>query len=227
MSTLARQAQLGICMLVLAAGTAQAIDVKDFKRVTDRMGNKLVETYDGKAKAFGSAEQQKDLELQAMIVAALCGSPREYREANGPFISEPVKTILAQWKDDAPPSTAAWVAKALKSTENEKYKATVEKLHASLKKPQAASSAEGEAQKLAKLGSLSPAEQAAVLTNVGHLMKDGAKTEVTADGQKTTLGQLTLDVLDKLENKTGKISEDLRVNALALNLANVAYKVMK
>jgi len=224
-----------LCTLVLVAVGAQAIDVGSFKRVTDRMGSSLVEQYDLKGKGFGSAEQQKDLELTAIIVAGLCGSPREYRESHGPFISEPIKFIVASFNEDGSPkgspkdeaSAAAWSAKALKASENEKYHGLVEKIHARLKRPAAPASFEADAQKFAKFTTLPPAEQASVVTVLGHALKDNAKTEVTIDGAKIGLGQLVLDTLDKVENKTGKVSDDLRVNALAFNLSIAAYKAMK
>lgn len=224
-----------LCTVILVTAGSHAIEAGAFKPVTDRMGRWLVERYDIKAKGYGTAEQQKDVELAAMIVAALCGSPREYREGHGPFITEPIKLIVSQLNEDgslkAPAKdevgTLAWAAKALKSSENEKYAPLVEKIHARLKHPEAPTNLEAEAQKFAKLETLAPADQAAVLTSIGHALKGSAKTEVTVDGQKILLGQLVLNTLDKLENKTGKVSDDLRVDALAYNLANAVYKAMK
>ncbi len=224
-----------LCALILVAAGAHAVDAAGFKRVTDRMGSKLVEHYDVKAKGFGSADQQKDLELTAIIVAGLCGSPREYRESHGPFITEPIKFIVASFNDDGtlkasakdPSGASAWSAKALKASENEKYHALVEKIHGHLKRPAPPASLETEAQKFAKFTSLTPDEQASVVTALGHAMKDAAKTEVTVDGAKIGIGQLVLDTLFKIENNSGKVSDDLRVNALTFNLANAAYKAMK
>lgn len=227
--------KLLVVAVACAASGAFAIDAGGFKRVTDRMGSALVNFYDVKGKGFGTPEQQKDVELTAMIVAGLCGSPREYREANGPFVSEPVKFLVAQIKDDGSlqgsfkdeAAATAWVAKALKSTENEKYKALIEKLHGRLKKPAPPASIEAEAAKLAKLKDLPAAEQADAIAALGHAVKEQAKTEITVNGNKVVFGQFLLDTLDALENKTGMVSSDLRVNALAYNLANAAYKAMK
>lgn len=221
--------------LVLFCAGAQAVDAGSFRPVTDRMGRWLIERYDVKAKGFGTGEQQKDVELAAMIVAGLCGSSRDYREGHGPFITEPVKLILASVNEDGSlktpakdeVATLAWAAKALKSTTNEKYAPLVEKIHAKLKHPPAATNLEAEAQKFAKFETLPPAEQAAVLTVIGHAMRESAKAEVTVDGKKVVLGQLVLDTLDKAENKTGKVSDDLRVTALAYNLANATFAAMK
>lgn len=206
-----------LCALVLFCAGAQAVDAGAFRPVTDRMGRWLIERYDVKAKGFGTGEQQKDAELAAMIVAGLCGSSRDYREGHGPFITEPVKLILANVNEDGSlkspakdeVATLAWAAKALKSTQNEKYAPLIEKIHARLKRPPAATNLEAEAQKFAKLETLPPADQVAVLTVIGHAIKDSAKAEVTVDGTKVVLGQLVLDTLDRLEKKTGKVSDDL------------------
>lgn len=224
-----------MCALVLVCAGVQAVDAGSFRPVTDRMGRGLIESYNVKAKGYGTPEQQKDVELAAMIVAGLCGSSRDYREGHGPFITEPVKLILASVNEDgslkAPAkdevATLAWAAKALRSTTNEKYLPLVEKIHAKLKHPPAATNLEAEAQKFSKFETLPPAEQVAVLTVIGHAIKDSAKSEVTVDGAKIGLGQLVLDTLDRAEKKTGKVSEDLRVNALAFNLANATMSAMK
>jgi len=224
-----------LCALVLFCAGALAVEAGAFRPVTDRMGRGLIERYDVKAKGFGTAEQQKDVELAAMIVAGLCGSSRDYREGHGPFITEPVKLILANLNEDGSlktpakdeVATLAWSAKALKSTTNEKYAPLIEKIHARLKHPPAATNLEAEAQKFAKFETLPPAEQASVLAVIGHAIKDSAKAEVTIDGKKVLLGQLVLDTLDKAENKTGMVTNDLRVSALAYNLANATLSAMK
>lgn len=224
-----------LCTLMLLCAGAQAVEAGAFRPVTDRMGRWLIERYDVKAKGFGTGEQQKDVELAAMIVAALCGSPRDYREGHGPFITEPVKLILANLNEDGSlktpakdeVATLAWTAKALRSTTNEKYAPLIEKIHARLKHPPAATNLEAEAQKFAKFESLPPAEQASVLTVIGHAIKNSAKAEVTVDGKKVLLGQLVMDTLEKIENKTGKVSDDMRITALAYNLANATFYAMK
>jgi DNA helicase TIP49 (TBP-interacting protein) len=96
-----------------------------------------------------------------------------------------------------------------------------------LKKPDAPANIDAEAQKLQQFASLSVADQAAVLTNIGHAIKEHVKTEVSAGGAKVALGQLILDTIHKLENNSGTVSNDLRVQALAYNLANATYKLMK
>jgi hypothetical protein len=225
-----------VLMLSLVASFGYAIEAKNFKRITDRMGNKLIEQFDFKNKCYGTGAEQKDADLAAIIVLALCTNPREYRESHGPFVSEPVKLILSKIKPDgsievdgkAPPAhTVALFLMALHSTENEEYHAVCEKLKAQLGEPHAMGDVQQAVEQLEKFTSLNPHEQAHALAVVGHALRENAKQEVKAGGTSIAVGQFVLDLVDKLEAGTGMISPDLRVDALGLAVATKAYKELK
>jgi len=120
---------------LLFAGRVCALEAKDLKRALDHGVNWLIEQFDPKEKVFGKGEYDKDVVTVAMCVKALCDNPRDYREASGPFISEPVKYILSQIGQDGKlkgaqqrgPRPYVWVVEALKATKNDAYNAVIQK----------------------------------------------------------------------------------------------------
>lgn len=218
---------LGVLVLFLAAN-ACALEAKDLKRKLDRGGNWLVEQFDLKEKVFGKGEQAKDVTTVAMCVAALCDNPRDYKETNGPFISEPVKYILAQLNEDGTFKDAnkngtdavAWVRLALESTANEKYRALCDKL----KRAQGGEleSARG------KIGA--PTDPSALrqsFIQVRALLASGKKEVEVVEGKTVKWGEVLAGNLLQLQQKNGSFGEDIRVNALTLNILNVCYKALQ
>ena len=129
-----------IAATVLSTGCAIAFDSGPVRRAVEKGGNWLVGQYDPKTKSFGTTTAPDQL---AMAVKALCDNPRDYKEANGPYISEPVKAILAKIDDKGnvsgtsgnPAEAALWVITGLKATQNDAYKPVIEKVRAELLTP--------------------------------------------------------------------------------------------
>ena len=200
-----------VLALLLFTRGVQAVEAKDVKRASDRAGNWLIEQFDRGEKVFGKGATGKDVTTVAMVVTALCNSPRDYKEANGPYISEPVKHIITRIKKDGSlkdadklsPEAPAWVRLALESTKNEKYKPLLETLARAgleLKKTDAP-----------------PAADVASMRSA--LARAGAADKAQADA----LAQ----ELMKLQQKDGSFGEDIQVNALALQALTYCYKAMK
>jgi len=120
-------------LLALPAG---ALESKPVKRATDAAGNWLVDQYNLGKGNFGQSKYSRLPGYNALVVEALCTSPRKYREGIGPFISEPVKHLLKQQRDDGAISvkgmgleaynTALFIM-ALESTKNPAHKTAIEK----------------------------------------------------------------------------------------------------
>jgi len=165
--------------------------------------------------------------VTGMIVAALCHSPRDYKETNGPYISEPVKFLLAQVKEDgsvAPPEAAPWIIMALESAQNDKYKPVLEKLQFRTKHPATKTVVFSQASELSAaatkewlLGAIPKAE---------ILVHDKTK-EVSIEGKPVKWGSDVAEALMKLQQKNGSFGDDLQVNALALRLLTLCYKSIK
>ncbi|MFH0940146.1 MAG: hypothetical protein V1899_12830 [Planctomycetota bacterium] len=190
------------------AGSAWALEVKQLKTATDRLGSRIVEQYDVKEKAY-KGELGRDVKTVAIIVTALCNSPRHYREANGPYLSEPVKFLVAQVSGGNDKSlsleTMAWIKLALAATKNEKYEAVLKRL------PEA------------KLPDLqikveTPTADQEVLTALLYAWY--SKTIEKKDATDMA------ESLMKLQQKNGSISDNIQVNALALELLNLCYSVL-
>ncbi len=218
-------AWLGIA-LSAAAFQACAVEAKPVKTATDKLGNWIIEQYDASQKMY-KGNKGTDADTVGMIVAALCHSPRDYKETNGPYISEPVKFLLAQVKEDgsvAPPEAAPWIIMALESAQNDKYKPVLEKLQFRTKHPATKTVVFSQASELSAaatkewlLGAIPKAE---------ILVHDKTK-EVSIEGKPVKWGSDVAEALMKLQQKNGSFGDDLQVNALALRLLTLCYKSIK
>lgn len=132
--------------LVLVLGTnLLAIESRAVKTATDKAGNWLVDQYNAGTGTFGKAKHRLMPGFNALVVSALCDSPRKYREGIGPFISEPVKHLLKQQRADGAIAiegagldayNTALCILALKSTGNAAHATAIEKAAKYLKKCQ-------------------------------------------------------------------------------------------
>jgi len=179
------------------------------KRATDKAGNWIVEQYDTKGRVFGKTPDSTDIITTALVIKALCDSPRDYKEANGPFITEPVKFLLEQLNEDGTFKDAskngteavAWVRSALESTHNEKYKPLTEKLKA-LK------------------GGDTPLT-AGIQPKYRLWIEEFAKVKEKADAEAFAEKMLAL------QQKDGSFDQNVHATAVALQSLTYAYKKMK
>ena len=203
---------LAAALLFFLVRPAWALEAGDVKKATDKVGNWLIEQYDVKEKAF-KGEQGKDVKTVAMIIYALCKSPREYRETNGPFISEPVKFLISQMKEDgtfANPElnktdAAVWVGVAFEATGNAKYKPLLEKM--------------------AKVKTAEP-EKPNTELKANLLILQAAAWDAEIGERKDQAGEIAEKAL-KLRQKNGSFGEDLQANAMALDILTLCYKALK
>src|SRR5258705_10725975 len=87
-------------LFVLTLPCAFAIDAGVVKRATDKCGNWLIEQFNLKESVYGTGPGSKTPEQNAMVIKALCDAPRDYKEASGPYITEPLKFILSKLNED-------------------------------------------------------------------------------------------------------------------------------
>lgn len=86
---------------MLLGAQAWALESRAVKTATDRAGSWLVDQYNPGTGTFREGQaQQKMPGFNALVLNALCESPRKYREGIGPFISEPVKQLLRHQRED-------------------------------------------------------------------------------------------------------------------------------
>ncbi|HYG76151.1 MAG TPA: hypothetical protein VEK08_14195 [Planctomycetota bacterium] len=219
-------------LLFSFAPHAHAIDAPALKKACDKTGNWLVEQYVLAEKSFKGAP--KDAMNTAIIINALLLHPRDYKETNGPFVSEPVKYLVSQIKSDgslASPGTdawqsLAWTITALKNTKNEAYAPLIEKLRTRMK------SAEGGADKKAQWATDSfdvTADQDSLRKQIYHAQKlmEAGTTEVSVGGSSRKWGDVLAENVLKLQAKNGSVNDDVVLTALALNVLNLCYKNLK
>jgi hypothetical protein len=222
--------------VLMLVGSFQAMaassPVKDLaKRTVDRNANWVIEKYDVKAKRLGKAEESADPSLWAIYITAICEQRRDYREENGPFISDPVVVLLSKVTDKGTIEGARddggaefMAAEALEATKNPKYKDVIEKLRKVAHPP----ALPMEIKKLEQLTSIEllPQPLMQMIATCRKLAKEGTK-EITIDGKNVNWAETISEGLMKKEQKlaqTGWYTGDLRTDMLVLQLLNVCYK---
>jgi len=227
-----RSARTAICLAAttfLLTGNAFAVEAREIKGAADRAGNWLIEQFDLKEKVFGKGPEAKDVNTVAMVVTALCNHPRDYKEASGPFISEPVKYILSQINEDGTvkgTTTQAgraceWVVLAFRATRNEKYAPLMEKCLAACAKtvPQPEPK-HGDATNL-EMAELR--KEIECLRSCRAMMSDhGIKSHSGLVGMSDTAADLL-----KAQQKNGSFDDDVRKSAMALEILDLAFKDLK
>lgn len=222
-----------LCVLAFG-GPALALDARDVKRATDRGGNWLIEQFDLKEKVFGKGEAAKDPMTVAICVCALLDNPRDYKETNGPFISEPVKYLAAQLNEDGslkkPAAdewqTLAWMLTALKHTNNEKHGPLAEKVRTQFFK---VGTGQDNYSKFLTDDFNVAADALSLRKQLYHAQKLSAagKKEIESGGQTIKWAEVLAENVIKLQQKNGSFGDSVEVNGLALHILNYCYKAMK
>jgi hypothetical protein len=215
-------------LALLACASGFAADPGGLRGASTRSSNWIIGQYDHKKAQFGTVAAPDQM---AIVVKALCDSARDYKEANGPYISETVKKILAAVNEKGEVSGSAgsenesvlWIITALKSTNNEKYADVIAKLRArgtALGHP---------AWPAPAAAHLAPTADAASLKNALALalkaFEDGKK-EIELDGKPVAWAGVLADNLLKLQQPDGSFGPDITTNALALITINTCFKSM-
>ena len=200
--------------VAIGANSARALEVKQLKTATDRLGSWIIEQYDVKEKAYKDKQGGGDVKTVAVIVTALCNSPRHYREANGPYVSEPVKFLIKNVTEtraedkSLPTETIAWIKLALTATENKKYEEILKRINiqeSELAAPQ--------------IKVETPTADRETLTTLLYFWRSKSVEKKDA----VTMAESLM----KLQQKNGSMGNDVQVNALALELLNLCYKALK
>ena len=216
-----------IAATVLSTGCAIAFDSGPVRRAVEKGGNWLVGQYDPKTKSFGTTTAPDQL---AMAVKALCDNPRDYKEANGPYISEPVKAILAKIDDKGnvsgtsgnPAEAALWVITGLKATQNDAYKPVIEKVRERVKELGKVEHPKFEPAHLQPTA----ATPESMRNAISAILKAGeeGKKEISVDGKPVKWAEVLGDSLAKLQQPDGSFAADLQTNAMALYALNLCVK---
>jgi hypothetical protein len=220
--------------LLISAAHAAAPETKDVKRATDRCGNWIVEQFNLGSKSFGKGKDAKDPAVLALVVLSLLDSPRDYKESNGPFISEPIKYLVSKVKKDGsiksesddPQDAYFYTISALKATHNDAHKEVIERLEAHYKTEFPHGMPVPSYTKIEHLqvNSLNPGLLRSTLIALKHL---GETKELSIDGQNVKWGAVVAEGLLKLQQANGSFGEDVSINAMALEILNKCYKAMK
>jgi hypothetical protein len=216
-----------LCGAVFAASAPIKPAAKD---LLNRAAGALIDTYDIKAKTVGTGDEKTDTFVCAVYLMVLGEHRKDYREATGPYISEPVAFLASKVKDDgtvdgakADAGLAAYVtAAALTATGNDAYKPQIEKLNAKAKAP-----APMEITKLEQIASIDM-KQDSLFSLVAALKKLVAdkKKEVTIDGKPVEWAPVLAECILK-HDKGGKFGGDLKTDALVLQALGLAYKQLE
>jgi hypothetical protein len=215
---------LVLCSAVLAGSAPIQPAAKD---LLNRAAGALIDTYDIKAKTVGTGDEKTDTFACAVYLMVLGEHRKDYREATGPYISEPVAFLASKVKDDGTVDgakadaglTSFVAAAALTATGNEAYKPLIEKLNVKAKAP-----APMEIAKLDQIASIDM-KQESLFSLVAALKKLVAenKKEITIDGKPVEWAPLLAQGILK-RDKGGKFGGDLKTDALVLQALGLAYK---
>ena len=217
-----------IAVTLVITGSARAFDSGPVRRAVEKGGNWLVAQYNAKTNSFGATAAAP--EQLAMAIKALCDNPRDYKEANGPYISEPVKTILSKIDDKGHVSGSAaneaeaalWIITALKSTKNEAYKPIIEKLRERVKELGKTEHPKFEAAHLQPTVA-NPESMRNAIAAVLKAGEEGTK-EITVDGKPVKWAEVLGESLARLQQPDGSFAADLQTNAMALYALNLCVK---
>lgn len=225
-----KRATIALAVLaIISTETASALDAGSVKRAADIGGNWLIGQFDLKTRGFGSTTAPEHL---AMSIKALSENPRDYKEANGPYFSEPVKVILSKIDVNGhvngtvmnETEAILWIITGLKATKNDAYKATIDKLRTRIK--------ELPKQEYPKFESahLRPTSVTAdsMRNALAAILKAGeeGKKEITIDGQPVKWAEVLGESLIKLQQPDGSFGADIPASAMALYALNLCYKNM-
>lgn len=219
--------------LSLSSAPAFALDAGSLKRAADKSSNWLIEHFNLKDSTFGSGPSAQTPEQAAMVLKALCEAPRDYKEASGPFITQPLKLMLSKINADGSLQASTmqehealqWIISALKSTGNPKYGDTIESLRTRAKQATKPQLPEFDPSQL------SPANAAAATIRnalfAAHMLFEKNQNEVMLDGKSVKWAEVLGASLLKLQQPNGAFGEDIQANAMALYALELCWKNLK
>ena len=216
-----------LALLFVLTSRLMAFDAGPVRRAVDKGGNWLVSQYDFKQKGYPATTAPEQV---AMVVKALCDNPRDYKEANGPYISEPVKYIQSKIDDTGKVSGAAtneaeailWIITGLKATKNEAYLPLMEKLRARVKELGRPEHPKFDAAHL-KPAAATPESMRNAIAAILKAAEEGKK-EIDVDGQPVKWAEVLGESIAKLQQPDGSIGSDIQTHAMALYALNLCIK---
>ena len=219
--------------LSLCSTSSFAVDAGSLKRAADKSSNWLIEQFNLKLSSFGSGPNAQSPEQSAMVLKALCEAPRDYKEASGPFITEPLKLLLSKinadgsLKDSTMQENEAlqWIVSALKATGNPKYGDTIESLRARAKQAPKPQLPEFDPSQLSPENT-----DAANLRNAlfaAHMLFEKNQNEVMLDGKSVKWSEVLGAALLKLQKPNGSFGDDIPAKAMALSALEWCWKNLK
>lgn len=222
--------RLPLLTLLLATSAAFAIDAGAVKRADDKAAAWLIDQFVLKTKSFGNATAPEHL---AMAIKGICDSSRDYKEASGPFVTEPVKSILARIDEKGSAKdivlneaeALGWIITGLKATGSDKYKDAIEKVRARMKAVGNPAFPKFEAAHLTPT-TATPESMRFALAAVLKAAESGTK-EIDVDGMPVKWAEVLGESLIKLQQPDGSFGPDIVTNALALCTLNWCYKSLK
>ncbi|MBI3832350.1 MAG: hypothetical protein HY291_22695 [Planctomycetes bacterium] len=90
---------MALVFILMPAGV-KATDAPPVKSACERAGYWLIEQHNLDEGTFGKTRLGKEPGVVGLVLKALGEGPRDYREAHGPFITKPVKYLLAHQKEN-------------------------------------------------------------------------------------------------------------------------------
>lgn len=216
-----------LALLFVVTNSSTAFDAGPVRKAVDKGGNWLVSQYDFKQKAYPATTAPEQV---AMVVKALCDNPRDYKEASGPYMSEPVKYIVSKIDDKGKVSGVAtneaeailWIITGLKATKNDAHKPVMEKLRERVKELGKPEFPKFDAAHL-KPAAATPETMRNAIAAVLKAAEEGKK-EIEVDGQPVKWAEVLGESIVKLQQPDGSIGPDVQTHAMALYALNLCIK---
>lgn len=214
-------------LLSAAFGARAASGGGSVRPAAEKSANWLILQFDLKKKTYGSATAPEQM---AMVLKGLCDHPRDYKEANGPYITEPVKYILSKIDDKGHVDGIAmneaeaiqWIVTGLKATKNDKYAPVIERLRARVKELGKPEFPKFEASHLTPTAA-TPESMRNAVAAVLRAAEDGKK-EIEVDGKPVKWAEVLGESVAKLQQPDGSFGADIQTNSLALVVLNLCLK---
>jgi len=221
---------MAIVLLLALSGAAFnsfAASGAGVRPAAEKSANWLILQFDLKKKTYDSVTAPETL---GMVLKGLCDHPRDYKEANGPYVSEPVKAILSKIDDKGHVADIAmneaeaiqWIITGLKATKNDKYAPVMEKLRNRVKELGKPEFPKFEPSHLTPTA-VTPETMRNAIAAVLRAAEEGKK-EIDVDGKPVKWAEILGDSIAKLQQPDGSFGPDIQTNALALVALNWCLK---
>ena len=217
-----------LSLSVLLASSAHAGSAAGAIRgAAEKSANWLILQFDLKKGTFDSATAPEQM---AMAIKALCDHPRDYKESNGPYISEPVKYILGKIDDKGHVDGALiseaeaiqWIVTGLKATKNDKYAPVIERLRGRVKELGKPDFPKFDASHLTPAAIAPDSMRNAIAAVLRAAEED--KKEIEVDGKQVKWAELLGASVAKLQQPDGSFGPDIQTNAMALVVLDLCLK---